>query len=234
MIRHEHPGLFIAVEGLDGSGSSIQSTLLAGVLEKEGYRVFLTKEPTTNLIGGLIRAQLAGEWEAASPETLQILFSSDRAQHLAREILPALESGKIVVADRYAFSSIAYGSIEVGDVAWLEQLNARFILPDVTFLIHVRPKICAIRLKESHYEVELYDKEKKLTKVWKAYEDLATAYQNCHIIEGERGELEILHEMKEIVHRLLAGGERSPAAVADAVPEPESTPHDFEDTPLHM
>ncbi|MEK7461113.1 MAG: dTMP kinase [Patescibacteria group bacterium] len=212
MKRHEHPGLFIAVEGLDGSGSSIQSTLLAGVLEKEGYRVVLTKEPTTNLIGGLIRAQLSKEWEAAGPDTLQILFTADRAHHLHREILPALEAGKIVISDRYAFSSIAYGSIDVKDQEWLKQLNAQFILPDLTFLIQVRPKICAIRMKESHYEVELYDEEQKLTKVWNAYETLAKIYSGVHTIHGERGELEILHEMKELVLRALVGGKRSPSA----------------------
>jgi dTMP kinase len=233
MIRHEHPGLFIAVEGLDGSGSSIGSTLLAGVLEKEGYRIFLTKEPTTNLIGGLIRAELAGEWQAAGPETLQMLFSADRAQHLHREILPALEAGRIVIADRYAFSSIAYGSLEIGETKWLEQLNSRFILPDLTFMIHVRPKICAIRMKESHYEVELYDEEKKLTKVWKAYEELAAAHPSVHVIEGERGELEILHEMKEIVRGVLAGGERTPTAEGESAPTEEIS-SGSKDSPFYM
>lgn len=215
MIRHEHPGLFIAIEGLDGSGSSMHATLLAGVLEKTGYRVHPTKEPTHNLTGGLIRAGLAGEWQPA-PDTFQLLFAADRAQQLTREILPALEAGKIVICDRYAFSSIAYGAVEVGDQAWLRSLNSRFIVPDLTLLIKVRPKICAIRMKESHYEVELYSEEQKLTKVWKAYEELAADYSAVHVINGERAELEIVTEMQEIVLRALSEGKRLTAAESAA------------------
>lgn len=203
MVRHDHPGLFIAVEGLDGSGSSTHAALLAGLLEKEGYRVFLTKEPTNNLIGGLIRAQLTGEWQAEA-EALQLLFTADRAQHLRHEIVPALEAGRIVITDRYVFSAIAYGSLELPDVRWLKSINSRFILPDITFLIDVRPKICALRLKESHYEIELYHEEQKLTKVWQGFQDLAKEYTGVHRLLGERPELEILAEMQEITQKVLS------------------------------
>ncbi len=202
MVQHDHPGLFVAMEGLDGSGSTVQSALLANTLEKEGYRVYLTKEPTDNLVGGLIRAQLKGEWKAGQ-EALQLLFTADRALHLERQILPALEAGKIVITDRYTFSSIAYGSLELGDQDWLKQINSRFILPNVTFLMQVRPKICALRLKESRYEIELYREEQKLQKVWETYEDLAKSYDQIHLINGERPETEILHELKELVVRAL-------------------------------
>lgn len=203
MVRHEHPGLFIAVEGLDGSGASGHAALLANMLEKEGYRALLTREPTNSLIGGLIRSQLSGEWQADAA-TLQLLFTADRAHHLTRLILPALAAGKIVVTDRYAFSSIAYGFLGVPDNEWLSNINARFIQPDLTFLIDVRPKICALRLKERHYEVELYSEEQKLIKVWKTYEELAGRYQRVHRIPGERPELEIMEDLQEITKQALA------------------------------
>lgn len=203
MVRHDHPGLFIAVEGLDGSGSSSHAALLANMLEKEGYRVVLTKEPTNSLIGGLIRSRLTGEWQTDAA-TLQLLFTSDRAHHLMHDVLPALEAGKIVITDRYAFSSVAYGSLETPDQEWLIQINSRFILPDVTLLVQVRPKICALRLKEKHYEVELYSEEQKLTKVWQTYASLATRYQGVHEIRGERPELEILTEMRDLVKKAMA------------------------------
>jgi len=203
MLRHDHPGLFIAVEGLDGSGSSSHAALLANMLEREGYRVLLTKEPTNSLIGGLIRSRLTGEWQADAA-TLQLLFTSDRAHHLTHDILPALEAGKVVVTDRYAFSSVAYGSLEVPDQEWLIQLNSRFILPDVTLLIDVRPKICALRLKEKHYEVELYSEEQKLTKVWQTYTALSGRYPAVHQVKGERPELEIITEMREIAKAAMS------------------------------
>ena len=202
MVKNRYPGLFIAFEGLDGSGASVQSLLLNGVLKKEGYRVHLTKEPTNYLIGGLIKGSLTNEWKT-SPECLQLLFTADRAHHLKKEIIPRLESGRIVITDRYVFSSIAYGSLEIDDLNWIEELNRRFILPDLIFLIKVRPKICALRLKESHYELELFSEEQKLAKVWKTYEKLQRSYKNMYLIDGERDEIEIIKEISTITHQTL-------------------------------
>ena len=138
MIKYSS-GFIHCFEGLDGSGSTVQASLLSGILSREGYRVNLTKEPTNNLIGGLIKARLTGEWQT-NGECLQLLFTADRAQHLTREIIPNLEAGRIVISDRYVFSSIAYASLEVGDWHWIEQINSRFIMPDLVFLIKVSQK----------------------------------------------------------------------------------------------
>lgn len=202
MIKNNYPGLFIVFEGLDGSGATVQASLLAGILSKEGYRVYLTKEPTNNLIGGLIKGRLTGEWQT-SPECLQLLFAADRAQHLKREIIPHLEAGKVVISDRYVFSSMAYGSLEIDDKEWTGNINARFVLPDLTFVINVRPKICALRLKESRYGLELFKEEQKLSKVWKVYEEIITKYKNIHLVDGERDELEIIQEITEITRKTL-------------------------------
>lgn len=220
MVRHDHPGLFIAFEGLGGSGAAMLSRLLANSLEKEGYRVHHTTEPTTGMVGSLIRAHLTDEWRAC-PDALQLLFTADRAQHLEKDILPALTAGKIVITNRYAFSSVAYGSLEVGDTEWLKQLNSRFILPDLTFIIQVRPKICALRLKENHYEIELYRQEQKLAKVWSAYEVLSREYSGIHIVNGERGEVEIVRELKGHVMRALVG---EPASGTDESSSPLDEP----------
>lgn len=202
MIKNTHPGLFIAFEGLDGSGASIQASLLASILKQEGYRTHLTKEPTDYLIGGLIKGSLTGEWKT-NAETLQLLFAADRDHHLHKEIIPKLEAGFVVISDRYAFSSIAYGSLEIDDINWLEGVNERFIEPNLTFVIKVRPKICALRLKQSRYELELFREEEKLSKVWKAYERLAEKYKNVFIIDGEQEEMDIIKEILKIVHRML-------------------------------
>lgn len=201
MIKNIHPGLFIDFEGLDGSGSSIQAALLSGILAKEGYRVWLTKEPTNSLIGGLIRGFLTGEWKANS-ECLQLLFAADRSQHLEKEIIPKLESGRVVITDRYSFSSIAYSALD-NDPGWIEKINEKFVLPDAIFLIKVRPKICALRMKESQYELELFKEEQKLIKVWDTYEKLAKKYKNVYIINGEREETEIIEEILKITKKLL-------------------------------
>src|SRR3989338_8048368 len=93
-------GKFLVIEGPDGSGSSTQVALIKKYLEQKGEKVLDTKEPTNNLIGGLIRGVLTGEWKLGS-YGLQLLFCADRAHHLEREIMPALEKGWNFITDRY-------------------------------------------------------------------------------------------------------------------------------------
>jgi len=207
MKKNNYSGLFIAFEGLDGSGASIHASHLSGVLKKEGYRVELTKEPTNNLIGGLIKAQLTGEWKT-SQECLQLLFAADRAQHLKNEVVPNLNNGKIVVTDRYVFSSIAYGAIDLENAKWLKKINEAFVLPDITFLIKVSPKICAMRLKKSRFEMGLYSQEAKLKKVWKLYAKLAKLHNNIYLIDGERDGMQIMDEIIAITNKKLGIGKR--------------------------
>mgnify|MGYP000997854982 FL=1 len=202
MTTKNYSGLFIAFEGLDGSGSVIQASLLSGALKKEGYRVYATKEPTGGLIGGLIRAQISGEW-SATDECLQLLFAADRADHLKKEIIPNLNNGKIVITDRYTFSSIAYGSVKIDNTNWLKQINQEFITPDITFLIKVSPKICAMRLRKTSYDVELYRTEQKLRKAWDTYEKLANNSRDIYVIDGERDEMVMMKEMLDIVRKKL-------------------------------
>ncbi len=198
----KYSGLFIAFEGLDGSGEEIQASLLYGLLKQKGYNSYLTREPTDHLIGGLIKGALVGEW-STDARALQLLFAADRANHLAKEIEPKLETGKIVITDRYAFSSIAFGSTSIGDTNWLEGINSQFIMPDLVFLIKVRPKICAARLKQSRYDLELFKKEEQLAKVEEAYAKLALKHKNIYVIDGEREEAEILGEIAAIVEKAL-------------------------------
>lgn len=208
MIKNTHSGLLIAFEGLDGSGVSTQAALLSGILSREGYRVHITKEPTNGLIGGLIRAQLTREWKT-DPETLQLLFAADRAHHLKTEIIPNLVAGKIVISDRYAFSSMAYGSLYVDDVKWLSRINENFILPDITFLLKVDPKICAKNVKKSRYEIELFEKEKELKKVWRAYQELAEKHKDIFIINGEQEEGKIVDDIMKVMRKKLGTGKKN-------------------------
>jgi len=185
-------GRFIVFEGLDGSGQSTQADLLARSLK--GH---LTKEPTNNLIGGLIRGQLQGDWKT-EPECLQLLFTADRAHHLEREIVPLLEKGKDVVCDRYMFSTIAFGSLGIDDWEWLKEINKRFILPDIVFYLKASPKVCIQRIAKNRSSFELFEKEKNLEKIEKGYERLAEDYDMFKVIDGEREIEDIAKEVKEI------------------------------------
>ncbi|MEK7184073.1 MAG: dTMP kinase [Patescibacteria group bacterium] len=201
-MSRKHPGLFIAFEGLDGSGSQQYASSLTRSMSREGYRVTQTSEPTSTMIGGLIRARLAGEWNIA-PETLQLLFTADRAEHLRAKILPSLEAGRIVVCDRYILSALAYNVVLVNDPEWLRALNRRFPKPDLTFLIKVHPKVCVRRLKLEQLELNMRAEEQKLQDVWSEYERLTGEFDSIHIIDGERDDVAILDEIMDITQRQL-------------------------------
>jgi len=190
--------MFIAFEGLDGSGSSTQSKILAERLEKSGRPVLKTKEPTRDTpVGKIIREILQHKWDV-SPLTLQLLFTADRADHLKSTIEPALKNGRIVVTDRYFFSTIAYGAMDVS-MSWLKTLCKYFRIPDITFLFKLDPQICIKRIAGRGSEYELFETTDKLGKIWANYEKVANDYENFHIIDATKTIEEISDEIWGVV-----------------------------------
>src|SRR5438270_12163728 len=94
-----YPGKYYAIEGIDGSGKTTQVQRLADYFKQQGKEVFITKEPTDEIIGTLIHQVLQQKIEIPSI-SLQYLFCADRAIHLQKEVIPALKEGKIVLSDR--------------------------------------------------------------------------------------------------------------------------------------
>lgn len=192
MHKNIHPGAFIVLEGPDGSGQSTQVAFLARSLEGRGQRTVLTKEPTIESEAGEeIRKALAGETRL-SAQRLQELFARDRGVHIERVIIPALRDGKVVISDRYIFSSFAFGVPEC-DLEWLIELNKDFLLPDVTFVLVVRPEVCLARIEKRGTHKTLFEHEEKLHVVLENYHILATRFPNVHLIDGERPP-EVVHE----------------------------------------
>jgi dTMP kinase len=194
-------GKLIVFEGIDGAGLTTQSQMLEKYLKEKKYEVVLTKEPTNNLIGGIIRAALKKEW-LTSNRTLQLLFSADRAHHLEKEIIPALEDGKIVISDRYFISTIAYGMIEL-EKGWLKALNSKFLLPDIIFIIDVPVEVSIERIKASRFGFELFEEKKKLEKIRNNFLELSKEYKNCFVINGNRSIEEVHKEIVKIVEEKL-------------------------------
>jgi len=209
MRKNPYQGKFIVFEGLDGSGQSTQADELVDYLNSSGLKfqlgkttAYLTKEPTNNLIGGLIRGQLTHNWKT-KPECLQLLFAADRAHHLEKEIIPLLKKGITVVCDRYFFSTIAYGALDIKDWDWLVEINKQFLLPDLTFLLKVSPKVCLERIKQNRFSIELFEKEEVLEKVWQNYEKLSKEFENVYIINGELSPKKVFEQIKTIISNKL-------------------------------
>lgn len=199
MEKHNYSGKFIVMEGLDGSGKSTQVELLANFLKEQGKEVIIKNEPTTESEAGIkIRRILKGEVKA-EPIERQKLFVQDRKEHLENKIIPALKEGRFVVVGRYAFSTIAYGYSDGLNVKELVRMNDDFLLPDLTILIDVSPKECIKRIKKRGGAKELFEKEKKLTKVNEIYQKLPAMFENIMMINGERLIPEVFEDIKNII-----------------------------------
>jgi dTMP kinase len=191
-------GIFIVLEGPDGSGQSTQTALLARWFKKKNLRVFVTKEPTNSLIGGIIRSILKKEWKV-DMKTLQLLFTADRAYHLQMEIEPLLKKGINVISDRYILSNLAFGSLEE-DLEWLKKINSKFPEPDLTFILNVPGKMCAERIAKSRFSFEIFETADKLEKIRNNYLGLKNYQKNTHVIVGdERKPEDVNKEIVEIV-----------------------------------
>jgi len=126
-------GVHIALEGIDGSGLTTHSILLARALAEKGFSAVRFKEPTRGPIGGVIRLLLSGPRPRA--DTLALLFAADRVWNYYEaepSIAGVLASGGVAVSDRYKYSSIAYQGVEAG-FEWVEAVNSR--VPDAHAII---------------------------------------------------------------------------------------------------
>ncbi|HUH08195.1 MAG TPA: dTMP kinase [Egibacteraceae bacterium] len=146
-------GVFVAFEGVEGSGKSTQVKALAEALESEGRTVIVTREPGGSAIAERIRQILLDpNSEGMHPVTEALLYAAARAEHVQRVIVPALEAGKDVICDRYLHSSLAYQGFarQLGedDVLEVSRWATGDLLPDVVVLLHLDPEEGLGRVRE--------------------------------------------------------------------------------------
>ncbi|MBQ7702974.1 MAG: dTMP kinase [Firmicutes bacterium] len=157
-------GLFITVEGPDGSGKSTQVANIKKFFEDRGMDVVLSREPGGTMIGERIRnIILDKDFKEMDPMTEAMLYAASRSQHVAQVIAPALNEGKVVVCDRFVDSSLAYQGFgrNLGEpVAVINSYAVRGYMPDVTFLMKLDPAVGKHRIEESRAEQDRLEQEK--------------------------------------------------------------------------
>lgn len=203
MKKNTFEGKFIVFEGLDGSGQSTQAGLLREFLMEKGFNVILTKEPTLYSEAGKRIRKILDKEIKVSPEELQELMVEDRKEHLEKVIIPALKQGKIVISDRYFLSTFAFGSADGLDLQELIKMNNQFLYPDIIFLLKVSPSVCIERIKNRGDRVALFEKEEKLSEVWKTYKILPDRLDNIFVIDGEKSIEKVFEKVKEIIIKRL-------------------------------
>ncbi|QNA93312.1 MULTISPECIES: dTMP kinase [unclassified Microbacterium] len=143
-------GVWITLEGGDGSGKTTQSNLLAEWLEGTGRTVVRTREPGGSEVGHLIRDIVLHHRGDIAPRAEALLYAADRAHHVATVVRPALDRGEIVLQDRYLDSSVAYqGAGRILDATEIRELSlwaAEGALPDLTLLLDLDPGAARARL----------------------------------------------------------------------------------------
>jgi dTMP kinase len=142
-------GLFVTFEGIDRSGKSTQSRLLCEALGEDALGV---REPGGTEVGERVRAILKDPAVPLALETEALLFAAARAELVAAVIRPALESGRVVVSDRFLDSSLAYQGgargLGVEEVERVNRLATGGLVPDLTFLLDIDPDAAAARAGE--------------------------------------------------------------------------------------
>ena len=192
-------GIFIALEGIDGSGTSTHASLLTKWLGKKNIPVLRTHEPTDAPIGKLIRIILRDE--TIPPATDALLFAADRVEHTIQRIEPALKKGIVVISDRYMESSIAYQSSSNLSIEWIETINQFATRPDLTILLDVSPTI-SLKRKRRRKPQDKFESIQFLTKVREIFLQRAKE-QNFTVINAEGPISEVQKQIQTSVEPLL-------------------------------
>ena len=173
------PGLFITLEGGDGSGKSTQIGLLSAYLTEQGRTVVESREPGGTELGVELRNIVLHRRGHIAPRAEALLYAADRAHNIATKVRPAIEAGSIVVQDRYLDSSIAYqGAGRVLGADEVRTLNAwatEGLLPDLTILLDLDPAIGRARIAGGAYDRLEEEVDEFHIRVREAYLALAAA-----------------------------------------------------------
>lgn len=198
-------GYFIVLEGLDGSGTTTQASLLHDYLKHRGRKSHLTCEPTDEPVGKLIRDALSGrlsspgsgEKIAFSERARCLLFAADRQEHSA--VVESIRAnGTDVICDRYILSSIAYQTLdETINDTWVIDVNRGCAVPNLTLLLDVPAKECMHRLSRRKDSPTVYEKKQLLASIEKNYIRTLPIYKKhfgpVRRIDGQRP-IEAVHD----------------------------------------
>ncbi len=201
--------LFITFEGGEGSGKTTIIETLKDKLSKD-YSLVLSREPGGVKIAEDIRKIILDpENTSMCYETEALLFAACRMQHLKEKVIPALESGKMVLCDRYIDSSLVYQGISRGlGIEKVLEVNgfAAKYMPLVTFFIDVTPEVGLNRLKGRNGKIDRLDKEKIdfHNKIYDGYLALCDMYPDRIVkIDGNREVSFIVEDIyNEIIKRI--------------------------------
>jgi len=193
-------GVFICVEGLDGSGKTTQAKILAARLNKN-YRAIYTAEPSRGKTGTFVRECCLYEEKRLPSAAEALLFAADRIEHVENEIKPALAEDKVVICDRYVYSSLAYQGSTGLNLAWIKKINSYALKPDYAVFIDVPPERVLERLQRKRSVMETLEIQRKVRDVYIRFVEAGELI----LIDGNRTRDEVADNLFSKVESLLLG-----------------------------
>jgi dTMP kinase len=213
-------GAFITFEGIDGCGKSTQLRLLASELRMRRFEVVSTREPGGTPLGQRIRSVLLDPQMEVDPLAELLLFAADRAQHVRTLLRPAIESGSIVLSDRYSDATAAYQgagrNFTTDMIADVISLATGGLKPDLTLIFDLPVAECLARTSrrtETDNQTDRLDAEDAAfhTRVRDAYLKLAAAEPERVRVVSASGSINETHDrVLEVVIPFLESKAQSP------------------------
>ena len=203
-------GVFIVVDGLDGSGKSEIVKMLHNYLfsKNKKYRIMTTREPTNGKYGAKIRKMLAKEKNPlSSSKKLVDLFVKDREDHLKKNVEPFLKTVNghelnIVVCDRYYYSTVAFQGAQGMDMEMLIRKNKKFRKPDIAIILDVEPSVALRRIE--YRKKEKFEQLEFMKKIRKNFLRMPRMLKdNIKIIDSNKGINRVFADVKKEVNRLI-------------------------------
>lgn len=180
-------GFLIAIEGIDGAGKTTQSVILEKRLKEEGYPVVRLHEPTDGIWGQKIKELAQNGRQKVSPEDELKYFYLDRLEDVEKNIKPALREKKIVIMDRYYFSSVAYQGARGLDPDLIEKENEKIApVPEITIILDIEPEVALRRIMHKrNMTPNHFERKKYLERVREIFLKQFSNRPNVVIIDGD-------------------------------------------------
>jgi len=192
-------GVFICIEGLDASGKTTHAHRLVRNLRRKGFDALYTTEPSLGEIGRFIRTHVLQRKRRVPSVVEALLFAVDRVDHVEKEIKPALDEEKVVVSDRYVYSSLAYQGAAGLDLEWIEEINKLALPPNLAIYIDVPPEVVVKRMRRKKSVMERLGTQKMVKKVYMKFVERGKLLS----IDGNRRKDEVAKDILTVVLNLL-------------------------------
>jgi len=194
-------GILIVFEGIDGTGKTTQAEILLDRLRKKDFETVYFQEPSMGKWGREIKKKAAFA-NSITPEEELDLFQKDRRENVEKNLKPALEKRKIVILDRYYFSTIAYQGARRIDQGFIRSINEEFVvMPDLVFILDVDVKKGLQRIETRKKRDILFEQEEYLAKVREIFKSFKG--ENIIHIDGHKSIEEISNEIGAVVFKYL-------------------------------